>query len=249
MAALADELAALAPDALVVAAYGRILPARLVAGGRIAINVHPSLLPRHRGAAPVAWTLLRGDGRTGVTLLGVGPEVDAAPMYDQVEVAVRPEDDRGALEGRLSQLAATRLCVLLDTLATRPDRTLPSVAQTGEATYAPKLGPEDEGIRWDRPAVDLVRQVRALAPRPGARTATPDGPLLVLWAQAEAAPPEAPVGEVRAGADGFPRVACADGQLRLVRVRPAGKATMDGDAWLRGRARLLGARLGGEGGA
>lgn len=248
MAALADEIRALGADVLVVAAYGRILPRAVVDAAPVAINVHPSLLPRHRGAAPVARTLLEGDAVTGVTLLGVGPEVDAAPMYDQVTVPVKGDEDRGALEGRLSQLAANRLAGLLLALEGSADRLLPSRPQEGPSTYAQKLTREDEGLRWQEPAEMLVRRVRALGPRPGARARMGEEPLLVLWAEAGERPAalrDADVGTVGRGDDGFPWAAAGEGTaLRLARVRPAGKATMDGDAFLRGRPQLVGARLG-----
>jgi methionyl-tRNA formyltransferase len=244
---LAREIAAAAVDVLVVAAYGRILPPAVVAAAPMAVNVHPSLLPRHRGPAPVAWTLLAGDERTGVTLLGVEPEVDAAPVYDQAAVDVRPDEDRGALEGRLSELAANRLAALLERVERAPGHRLPGRPQEGEATYAPKLTAADEGLSWREGAVALVRRVRALAPRPGARARGPDGPILVLWAQACERPPAlagAEPGRVAAADDGFPVVATGDGAaLRLERVRPAGRGTMDGDAYLRGRPHLVGARL------
>lgn len=252
------ELAALGPvlrsrgvQLAVVAAYGRILPESLVRAVPWAVNVHPSLLPRHRGAAPAAWTLLCGDERTGVSLIGIAPEVDAGPIYDQVDVAVDMKDDRGSLEGRLSQLAAARLVVLLKGLDADPGRGLSGRPQDGAPTYAPKLGPEDEGLRFEESAVALVRRVRALAPRPGARARAPEGPLLVLWAEARswpgagaaAAAPPTPPGVVRRGEDGFPWIGTADGALRLVRVRPAGRPTMPADAYLRGRPALVDSRL------
>lgn len=246
--ALAQRIRDLGVEVLVVAAYGRILPPDLVAAAPWAVNVHPSLLPRHRGAAPVAWTLLAGDERTGVTLLGLAPEVDAGPVYDQVDVAVDPKDDRGSLEGRLSQLASTRVVALLRALEADRGRGLVGHPQSGEPTYAPKLSRDDEGLVFTRPARELVRRVRAMAPRPGARARAPEGPLLVLWAEARAraaelaSPPPQP-GTVERGPDGFPWVATGDGALRLVRVRPAGRPTMPADAYLRGRPQLVGSRL------
>lgn len=248
MDALAAEMGALGVQVMVVAAYGRILPPSVIAQVPVAVNVHPSLLPRHRGAAPVARTLLDGDPETGVTLLGIGAEVDAAPIYDQVSVAVLADEDRGALEGRLSQLACTRLATLLTTIEAAGARPPASCAQVGVATYAHKLSRADEGIAWSDPAPALVRRVRALGPRPGARARTPEGPLLVLWAEAGERPPsiaDGAPGTVGRGGDGFPWVATGDGRaIRLTRVRPAGKTTMDGDAYLRGRPGLAASRLG-----
>jgi methionyl-tRNA formyltransferase len=241
---LAATIQKLGVEVLVVAAYGRILPPGLVAAAPFAVNVHPSLLPRHRGAAPVAWTLLEGDERTGVTLLALASEVDAGPIYDQVDVAVDPKDDRGSLEGRLSQLAATRVVTLLRRLESDRSQGLEGRPQVGEWTYASKLSHEDEGLVFSRPAHELVRRVRALAPRPGARALAPEGPLLVFWAEARTRPPElgsppAP-GTIERGPDGFPWVQTGQGALRLVRVRPAGRPTMPADAYLRGRPQLIG---------
>lgn len=233
-------------EVLFVADFGRIVPATVVCAVSLAVNVHPSLLPRHRGAAPIVWTLWEGDERTGVTLLGVGEEVDAAPIYDQAEVPVLVDDDAGSLEGRLSQLAADRVGALIDRISRLPGgpATVPAAPQTGTPTYARRLTAADEWLDVSVPAGKLVRQVRALAPEPGARIQTPEGPLLILAAAVETVAPEGPVGIVGAGRAGrgiVPIVRTGDGTgLLLLRVRPAGRRTMDGDAFLRGRREVLG---------
>ena len=228
-------------EVLFVADFGRILPPDLVASVPHAVNVHPSLLPRHRGAAPIVWTLWEGDAVTGVTLLGVGAEVDAAPIYDQVQVPVLPDDDAGSLEGRLAQLAADRVGALLSRLRQPGEGVggLHGRPQVGSPTYARRLGSADEWLDLERGAENAVCQVRALAPEPGARIATAEGPLLVLWAEVTPDAPDGPTGSVgtkRVGRRVFPQVRAGDGQgIVLVRVRPAGRRTMDGDAYLRGR--------------
>lgn len=249
---LGAKVRELGVEVLFVADFGRIMPMSLVEAAPLAVNVHPSLLPRHRGAAPIVRTLWEGDARTGVTLLGVGEEVDAAPIYDKVDVPVLADDDAGSLEGRLAQLAADRVGALVERISHLPGgpSSLPAVPQTGAASYAPKLTSSDEWLNLTRPAALLVRQVRALAPEPGAKIRTAEGPLLVLSAAADDdAVPDGPVGTVGAAKVGrlvLPVVRSGDTALRLLRVRPAGRRTMDGDAFLRGRPDVLGARWGGE---
>lgn len=239
-------------EVLFVADFGRIVPAALVGQVPLAVNVHPSLLPRHRGAAPIVWTLWEGDTVTGVTLLGVGEEVDAAPIYDQVDVPVLPDEDAGALEARLSQLAADRVGALVERLSHRSGGPagLAGRPQVGEATYARRLKAADEILDLSQPPERIANQVRALAPEPGARLLTPEGLLLVLAARLTSQGPAGPlgtVGRVEEGRRAFPVVRIGEDQgLVLLRVRPAGRRTMDGDAYLRGHGDALGACWGGR---
>jgi methionyl-tRNA formyltransferase len=245
-AELVEEVSRRHPDALFVADYGRILPQALVRTAPVAVNVHPSLLPRHRGPAPLAWTLLCGDAETGVTLLGITPEVDAGPVYDQVRVPVGPDEDAGALTARLAELAANRVTLLLERL--RRGESLEGRPQEGTPTYARRLQAEDEILDFSRPALEVVRRVRALSPRPGARTSDPDGPLLVLAAQVRDGAPAGEPGSLGVGQDGVPVVRAGDGRgVALLRVRPAGRRTMEGTAYLRGRRWTSGVRLGARG--
>lgn len=249
---LGDTLRELDVAILFVADYGRILPASAVTAVPLAVNVHPSLLPRHRGAAPVVRALWEGDAMTGVTLLGVEEEVDAGPIFDQVAVPILPADDAGSLEGRLAQLAADRVGDLLARVARLPGgpAALPRKPQEGTPTYAPRVTAAEEWLDVTRPADALVRQVRALAPEPGAKLATAEGPLIVLWAEVSPETAEerpGTVGTERVQGRVLPVVRAGDRRgLRLVRVRPAGRRTMDADAFVRGRPSLAGAVWGAQ---
>lgn len=174
-------LAALQPDVLVTAAYGQIVPDRLLALPRLGpVNVHPSLLPRHRGPDPIRRALWHGDARTGVTVLRMGREIDAGAVLAQVVMDMQEGEDAEALAGRLAALGGELLVRVLHDLATGEAREVPQ--DEAAATYAPKVTPEEEVLDWGLSAVDLVRRIRALAPRPGLRT---PGGLKLLRAVAE----------------------------------------------------------------
>ncbi len=226
-----DELIALRPALLVWAAYGNLIPARLIAaaGGR-AVNVHASLLPRHRGAAPVARAILAGDRETGVTLMEGTAVLDAGPILAQERVPIGPDEDAGALTARLATLGAALL-----------ERELPAYLDGGvaprpqddaEATWAPKLAAADGQLDFSSPADALARRVRALSPVPGAFTTFRGQRLGIERAGVAAGPPrEHGALEIR---DGAPRVAARAGWLRLDAVRPAGRRSMSGADWARG---------------
>ncbi|MFN2519916.1 MAG: methionyl-tRNA formyltransferase [Candidatus Limnocylindria bacterium] len=226
-----EELLALRPALLVWAAYGNLIPARLIAaaGGR-AVNVHASLLPRHRGAAPVAGAILAGDRETGVTLMEGTAVLDAGPILAQERVRIVPDEDAGALTARLATLGAALL-----------ERQLPAYLDGGiaprpqddtEATWAPKLAAADGQLDFTSPADALARRVRALWPVPGAFTTFRGQRLGIEKASVAAGPPrEHGTLEIR---DGAPRVAAGAGWLRLDAVRPAGRRAMSGADWARG---------------
>jgi methionyl-tRNA formyltransferase len=191
--------------AVVVAiAYGLIVPEPVLAE-RLWLNVHPSLLPRWRGAAPVERALMAGDSETGVSIIRLVRELDAGPIAAQRSIAIGPEDDAGAVFARAAEVAAD----LLSEVLAVPE---PSYReQAGEATYAAKITAEDRRLDLDRPAAELVRQVRALSPHIGAR-AELHGRGVTIW---------------RA------RVA-DDGSFEPVDVQPDGGRRMTYEAWLRG---------------
>jgi methionyl-tRNA formyltransferase len=234
-----EELARLAPDLLVVAAYGQILRARLLDLPRLGcVNLHASLLPRWRGAAPVAHALLAGDRRTGVTLMRMDAGLDTGPMLARVETAIDDQDDRGRLTGRLAELGAG---LLLDNLPRLAAGELRAVSQPEEGvTHAPPLEKTDGRLDWTRKAEELARRVRAFSPEPGAFT-TRDGRRLLIRGARPAGPGETgPTGEP--GTIGAPvrktgvPVACGGGTvLWLQRVQPAGRGEMDSEAAARGR--------------
>ena len=190
---------------VVVCAYGLLIPEPLLAG-RLWLNVHPSLLPRWRGAAPVERAILAGDAETGVTIHETVKELDAGPIAAQDRFPIGPEDDAGALFDRAAVVATRLLAVVLS------EPTPSFVPQSVDGvTYADKIAPTDRVLDLRRPAVELVRQVRALSPHIGARTELHGRPVTV-W--------KARVGET--------------GAFEPLVVQPDGGKRMDAAAWLRG---------------
>ena len=223
-------------DVLVVAAYGLILPPAILAwpthGG---INIHASLLPRWRGAAPVQRALLAGDTETGITIMQMDEGLDTGPMLDVVRVAIGPRETTGSLVDRLAAVGADAIVATLARLAR--DGALRGTPQpaTG-ATYAAKIGREDAVVDWRNDAEALDRQVRALAPAPGA-TATLTGTPVKIWqATPEPCPAAgaAPGTLLAADADGIV-VACGRGALRVTELQPAGGRRMAAAAAVAGR--------------
>ena len=202
----------------VVVAYGRILRPPVL-GGVPLVNLHFSLLPRWRGAAPVERAILAGDELTGVCLMQVTEELDTGPVYRRVTTPIGPEETAVELRSRLADLGAALLVAGLAEGLGDPE------AQTGEPTYAAKLGPAELRLEWSRPAVELARTVRV-----GRAWTTVEGKrLLVRDARAEdGAGPGAP-GDLDAAT-----VTTGNGRLRLVRVQPEGRGVLDAEAWLRG---------------
>jgi methionyl-tRNA formyltransferase len=232
----AAVLAAYEPDVVVVAAYGLILPpAVLAAPSHGALNVHASLLPRWRGAAPVQRAILAGDKESGVSIMLMDPGLDTGPVLARRATPVGPEETAGELGMRLAVLGAELLGETLGPWLA--GGLVPQPQDDAGSTAAPKLAPAERELDWTDSATNLARRVRALAPAPGARTWTPDGPLKVLRARAVS-------GSLRAGAvnmeSGAPRVGCGGGgMLVLETVQPAGRRAMSGADFARGRSRAI----------
>jgi methionyl-tRNA formyltransferase len=233
-----DTLDSLEPDAIVVVAYGEILTPDVLDIPRLgAVNVHFSLLPRWRGAAPVQRTILEGDGVTGVTVMLMDEGMDTGPILASVETAIDPEEDAATLGARLAELGAP---LLVETLRGLNEGTVDPRSQDHPgATYAPKLLPEERTIDWRQPADAIVRKVRAFAPDPGAVTTFRRGRLKVLVARAHPGPggqmlSDAPGLGAVLGGDGNPRVRAFPGLVELVEVAPAGRRRMSGEDWARG---------------
>jgi methionyl-tRNA formyltransferase len=231
---IADDLTVLRADACAVVAYGSLLPRPVLdAGGAGFVNLHFSLLPAWRGAAPVQHAVLAGDPVTGVTCFVLEEGMDTGPVLAAATTAVEPRETAGELMTRLAVLGAP---VLVDAVRGLVDGTAQPVPQDHErATYAPKVTSEDARLDWSRDAAAVERAVRAFNPVPGAHTTFEDGRLKVhrvLWADladAEGAP-----GEVVALGDEGPVVACGTGGLVLVEVQPAGKPRISGAAFANG---------------
>ena len=227
------HLEALRLDVGVVAAYGRLLPGAVLRAFRLGcVNVHASLLPRWRGAAPVERAIMAGDTVTGISLMLMDEGLDTGPVLDRCEVPIGPAATGGGLRAALAACGAERLPAALRGLAAG---TLVPAAQPGGAVYAGKLGPADRVLDWGAPAVQLDRRGRALDPAPGARAQLPlkgRAESVKVWRArpVDDAPP-APAGTVL---DDRLTVACGAGALRLLEVqRPGGRRLAAAD-FLRG---------------
>ena len=229
-----ERIAAAEPDTVVICAYGALIKEPLLSAHRM-LNVHPSLLPRWRGAAPIERAIEAGDEETGVTIMRPTAEYDAGPIAGQRAEAIRPDDDYGSLSERLAALGGELLVEALDlepAFREQPD--------TG-VTYAEKIAPEDR-LLDPQLTVDLLeRRVRALRPHIGAYVELPwDERLGVTRAGLAAAGDSPPPGQL-AAADGHLLYGATGGALELCEVHPQGKRPMDAEAWIRG----YGDRLGG----
>ena len=226
------EFAALAVDAAVVVAYGLILPAAVLAAPRLGcLNIHASLLPRWRGAAPIQHAILAGDAETGVTVMRLDEGLDTGPILLARRIAIG-DDDAGTLHDRLAALGAEAIVAALAA------RGLDATPQPDGATYAPKLTAADEALDWHRPAAELRRRIRALSPRPGAHLSI-DGERWKVLA-AEPAPGDGVPGTVL---DDRLTIACGDGALRPTRLQRPGKRAMAARQVLNGRPVTPGTRL------
>lgn len=244
-AEVARELAALEPELGVVVAFGQFLPRRIreLPSRGYLLNAHASLLPRHRGAAPIARAILAGDLETGISVMRVEREMDAGAVAATVRTGIAPEDDAGSLGERLAGMAADAIADAL--VEIRDGRVQWSEQDHALATSAPKIDAAEREIDWSEPADAIARRVRALAPEPGARSRIDGDPLRILAARAEPAPLDRAPGHV-ALAPGSPlRVATGEGWLLPERVQRAGGRVLDVETYLRGRPIPDGARLGG----
>lgn len=244
------ELARLAPDVIVVVAFGQLLPRAVLKLPPLGcINVHASLLPRHRGAAPIQAALRAGDEMTGVTTMFMDEGLDTGDMILRHEVLIRDDDDAGTLHDRLAEGGAA---LLVDTLTRLGLGTAPRVPQTeAQATYAPRLTKDDPRIDWSVDALHVVNHVRAFAPRPGAYTDHRGRTMKVLGARMFASDDGAPGtgATVEPGAvvglrpDGFV-VRTGSGDVLVTKVQPAGRGPMTGRDYSNGFRLEIGERLG-----
>ena len=232
-------LQAYQPDFMVVAAYGRILPPALLAVPRLGcINVHASLLPRHRGASPIAHVLLDGDAEAGVCIMGMEEGLDTGPVFARRALILAPEDTCGSLTIKLAEVGAA---LLQDSLANIGSGALKPVPQAADGvTYAALLRKEDGALDFTQDAARLARQVRAFFPWPGTFALLQDGSRVgVLKAHADPVSPSvspgaAPGSVLQANGRGV-QVACAQGSLWLDEVKPEGRKGMPAASWVAGR--------------
>ena len=231
--------AALESDAAVVAAYGLILPRPILdAPGLGCFNIHASLLPRWRGAAPIRRAIMAGDAETGITIMAMDAGLDTGALVLSEAIPIDAGTTAGALHDRLSDLGAKLIVEALSGLA--DGRIRPTPQPEDGATYADKIAPEDGRLDWARPAAALERLVRALSPRPGAWFVHAGERIRVLAGETGDVPATASPGLVL---DDRLTIACGAGSLRCLRVQRPGKAEMDAEAFLRGFAVAPGTRL------
>ena len=225
-------------DLLVTAAYGQILKAEVLDAARLGgINVHGSLLPKYRGAAPVAWAIARGETETGVTIIRMSTGVDAGEMLAKDRLAIEPHETAGELEARISQLGAKLVVDVIDQIA--GGSVVGEKQDLSLVTKAPKLTKEHGAIDWAKPADEIGRLVRAMQPWPTAYTFLHrDGqaPLRVIVLKSESITGDfGPPGTVRTAGDGKAiEAATAQGVLRILELQPAGKKRMPAAAFLNG---------------
>jgi methionyl-tRNA formyltransferase len=237
------HLATWEPDVIVVAAFGQILRQDVLnLPPHGCLNVHASLLPRWRGAAPLAAAILAGDEVTGVTIMQMDAGLDTGPILSQGETLIRPDDTQTTLGQRLARLGAE---LLVDTLPIYLSGDVVPRHQLDEgATYARQLRKEDGLLNWSLTAIELDRRVRAFTPWPGAFTTWHGQRLKVLQAAPlPATRQDAPPGTVVVLGDGA-AVVTGGGALSLEEVQLAGKRSIDIDAFLRGQRGFVGSRLG-----
>ncbi len=238
-----EELRVLGLDCLAVAAYGQLLPRSLLLLPRHgAVNVHASLLPKYRGAAPIPWVILRGEKTTGVTTMMMDEGMDTGGILLQREIPVEPRETAETLHDKLAILGAT---LLLETFAGLKEGKLrPTFQDHARATYAPLLKKEDGRINWDRTAEEVGRQVRALCPWPGAFTELGGDSLKVHRGEVRKKRSQERAGTVLwVGADSI-EVATGEGSYVILEVQPGGKRRMSAREFLAGRSVKVGAVLG-----
>jgi methionyl-tRNA formyltransferase len=246
------QLTAWRPDLLVVAAYGQILKADVLAAARHGgINVHGSLLPKYRGAAPVAWAILRGETATGVTIIRMTTGLDAGAMLAQEAVTILPDETAGELEARLAPVGGRLAVTAAEAVLAGTARGEPQ--DPTQVTKAPKLKKEDGLIDWAQPAEQVCRQVRAMQPWPTAYTflhRAGQPPVRVIVTRAAVAADyergRQRSGEVLPGRRDALLVRAGDRAVEVLEMQPAGKKRMTAGEFLRGRPVHAGDRFGAE---
>ena len=238
-----DYFQRVAPDCVVIIAYGQIIPAKLIAMPRFGwINVHASLLPKYRGAAPINWAILNGETRTGLTTMQIDPGLDTGPMLLRAELAIGPDETAPELSARLAQAGAP---LIVETLRrVEAGEITPEAQDNAQATFAPPLKKEDGLIHWARPAEQIYNQIRALQPWPGTFTLF-RGKNCQIWGR------PAPAGVGWAGAAGtihieksLVAVNCGSGALLLEFVQLEGRKRITGREFANGARLAPGEKFG-----
>ena len=245
-----DRLRALAPEILVVVAYGQLLPPALLAlAPHGCLNAHASLLPAYRGAAPIAWALIRGERETGISIMRLDAGMDTGPVCLRRAVAVGSDETAGELHDRLAALGAEALAEALRLVADGRARFEPQ--DRARATLAPRLTPADLHLDWKAPAREIHDRIRGLAPAPGAVTRWRGLLLKILRSAvaAEADPPggaAADPGTIRQCEATGVLIQAGRGTVRLLEVQAPGRRALPAAAFARGARLAVGERVGGE---
>ncbi|MBN2162538.1 MAG: methionyl-tRNA formyltransferase [Pontiellaceae bacterium] len=232
------ELASLRPDLFVVVAYGQYIPSRVIElAPNQAINVHPSLLPKYRGSAPIQWALLNGDTETGVSIIYLARKMDAGDILRQEVYPIGPEDTSATLHDRMAERGAELLVKAIDDI--RSGTVSRTVQDDAEVVEVRKFTKDDGYIDWSLPSAIIHNRIRAFDPWPGSQCRLPGGEPLKVWN----ASPEQGKGSPGELLDDKLLVACGQGALRLKEIQPGGKGRMDAAAFLNGRPMPAGERL------
>jgi methionyl-tRNA formyltransferase len=246
-----ESLKALAPDLLVVAAYGQILSKDVLAAAPLGgINVHASLLPKYRGAAPINWAIYHGEKQSGVTIIRMSIALDAGNMLAQQAIDILPDETAGELEARLGPLGARLALDMVGKLAQGPVAGIPQ--DKTQVTKAPKLTKEHGLIDWSRPAAGVINQIRAMQPWPTAytylhRAGHEPVRLIVHRARIATTPPPSDAALAKDAAGNAVWARCGDGAtIEIVELQPAGKRRMSAHDFLRGNSIPPDAHFGGE---
>ncbi|WP_020008701.1 methionyl-tRNA formyltransferase [Salinicoccus albus] len=239
-----EKIRALAPDLIITAAYGQILPKELLDIPRLcAINVHASLLPRHRGGAPIHRAILEGDEESGISIMYMEAGLDTGDIISQQSVAIADSDDAGSLHDKLSDIGAD---LLMETLPSIFDGTNSRIEQErSSATFSPNISKEDEKLDFTDEASVVFNHIRGLSPQPGAYTALDGKRLKIYGANAPHGISQRPPGTIERVTDSGFTVVCGDGRLiEITEVQLAGKSRTDAQKFTAGRQDLAGTVLG-----
>lgn len=238
-----SELRAIGPDLIVVAAYGHILPPAILDLPRFgSLNVHTSLLPKYRGAAPIQWAIANGETETGVTIMKMDAGMDTGGILSQKSTPILPEDDSAGLHDRLARLGAE---LLMETIPRYVAGTLSPKPQSEGFSYAPKIKKEDGHVDWKLPAQTILNRLRAFTPWPGAFTFLPDKPkphLLKIW-KAEVVEAAGTPGEILSMDEKGIVIACGKSVLRVLELQREGGRRMTAREFLTGHPLKPGTKL------
>ncbi len=238
---LVEQLRALDPDISIVVAYGHILPKEVIDLPPMGtLNIHASLLPALRGAAPIQAAINQGLTETGVSIMRMVPDLDAGPVVLQATLPIYEDETFGELQNRLSELGALRLLEALALISVGGAKETPQ--NDSLATYAPKLDRKTARIDWTQSAYEVARHIRSYDPKPGAYTTSQTADVKMFGPRMVAGLAGAP-GEVLDTSNGVV-IACGSDSVRIHDVQPAGKGRMTSDDWTRGRGTAVGERFG-----